>query len=89
VKLGIHNEPGAQRLTPFPPVEDLIDHCLKLLCDQNDRERAFVQFKPDEIIVLLVNNYGGLSNLELGALTHETISQLGMFSSIIDWLSKY
>ncbi|KAI1871040.1 hypothetical protein JX265_006080 [Neoarthrinium moseri] len=77
VGAGIHNEPGAQRLTPFPPVEDLISYCLKLLCDQNDSERAFVEFNAGDEVVLLVNNYGGLSNLELGALTDEAITQLG------------
>ncbi|KAH8682130.1 Dak1 domain-containing protein [Xylariales sp. PMI_506] len=77
VGAGIHNEPGAQRLSPFPSVEELISHCLKLLCDQTDSERAFVQFSPDDSVVLVVNNYGGLSNLELGALADEIIIQLG------------
>lgn len=77
VGAGIHNEPGAQLITPFPPVEDLISRCLALLCDPNDAERAFVKFNPDDEVVLVVNNYGGLSNLELGALTDEIIIQLG------------
>lgn len=34
-------------------------------------------FEKDDSVVLVVNNYGGLSNLELGALTDETITQLG------------
>ncbi|KAK7959331.1 uncharacterized protein PG986_004185 [Apiospora aurea] len=77
VGAGIHNEPGAQRLSPFPPVEDLVSHCLKLLCDPNDPERSFVEFHDNDAVVLLINNYGGVSNLELGALTDETILQLG------------
>jgi dihydroxyacetone kinase len=52
---------------------------LGLICDQNDRERAFVKFNKGDDTVLLINNYGGLSNLELGALTDETLSQLGKF----------
>lgn len=67
---------GAQRLSPFPAVEDLIQSCLKLLCDPNDTERCFVKFQSGDSTVLVVNNYGGLSNLELGALTDETIMQL-------------
>lgn len=55
----------------------MIDRCLRLLCDPNDVERAFVKFDPDDAIVLLVNNYGGLSNLELGALTNKALEQLG------------
>ncbi|KAG0650063.1 Dihydroxyacetone kinase [Hyphodiscus hymeniophilus] len=73
---GIHNEPGAQKVSPFPSVEDLISRLLHLICDQNDEERAFVKFNENDYTVLLINNYGGLSNLELGALTHETLEQL-------------
>lgn len=62
---------------------DLISQLLSLLCDQNDAERAFVKFNQNDDIVLLINNYGGLSNLELGALTQETLSQLGMSESEI------
>lgn len=74
---GIHNEPGAQRLSPFPSVEDLIDHLLKLVCDPKDPERGYVKFGDNDDVVLFVNNYGGVSNLELGALTQEIIEQLG------------
>jgi dihydroxyacetone kinase len=62
-------------------VGDLISQLLSLLCDQNDSERAFVKFNQNDDTVLLINNYGGLSNLELGALTQETLSQLGMSQS--------
>jgi dihydroxyacetone kinase len=67
---------GAQKISPFPSVEDLISRLLHLICDQNDKERAFVKFSKNDDTVLLINNYGGLSNLELGALTHETLGQL-------------
>ncbi|GAM83038.1 hypothetical protein ANO11243_010240 [Dothideomycetidae sp. 11243] len=76
VGAGIHNEPGAQRIAPFPPVEDLIEGCLKSLCDPADTERYFVTFEKDDAVVLVINNYGGLSNLELGALCDETLIQL-------------
>ncbi|KKK18797.1 hypothetical protein AOCH_006781 [Aspergillus ochraceoroseus] len=74
---GIHNEPAQMKISPFPAVEDVVNRCLDLLCDSNDAERAFVDFlnKEDEV-VLLINNYGGLSNLELGALTDEVLVQL-------------
>lgn len=64
-------------MSPFPSVEDLISQLLNLICDQDDPERAFVKFVEDDDTVLLINNYGGLSNLELGALTQETLAQLG------------
>lgn len=59
-------------------MENLISQLLNLICDQNDPERAFVKFNKNDDTVLLINNYGGLSNLEIGALTQETLSQLGM-----------
>ncbi|OHX00877.1 dihydroxyacetone kinase [Colletotrichum incanum] len=76
VGAGIHNEPGQQLLSPFPSVQDLIGRMLKLLCDPMDPERAFVTFVAGDETALLVNNYGGLSVLELGALTDEVQTQL-------------
>ena len=73
---GIHNEPGQQLISPFPSVEDLIERALKLLCDPTDPERAFVDFQAGDKVTLLTNNYGGLSVLELGALTDEVQKQL-------------
>ncbi|KAF4624111.1 hypothetical protein G7Y89_g14060 [Cudoniella acicularis] len=67
---------GAQKVSPFPSIEELISQLLTLICDQNDPERAFVKFNKGDDTVLLINNYGGLSNLELGALTQETLAQL-------------
>ncbi|OAA35505.1 dihydroxyacetone kinase [Beauveria brongniartii RCEF 3172] len=73
---GIHNEPGRRILTPFPSVDEIIKECLGLLCDQNDPERGFVKFDTGDEVVMLINNYGGLSVLELGALTDKVQSQL-------------
>lgn len=58
-------------------MEGLIQYCLKLLCDPADEERYFVTFEKGDSTVLVINNYGGMSNLELGALTDETLTQLG------------
>jgi len=68
---------GAQQISPFPSVEDLIGRLLSLLCDQNDPERAFVKFNKNDDVVLFISNLGGLSVLELGALTQEILAQLG------------
>lgn len=76
VGAGIHNEPGQLHVSPAPSVEDLIERCLKFLCDHSDTERAFVKFEPHNEIGLLINNYGGLSALELSALADETQCQL-------------
>ncbi|KAG5751207.1 hypothetical protein H9Q70_006130 [Fusarium xylarioides] len=79
---GIHNEPGQKLVSPFPTVESVIKACLALLCDQSDPERGFCKFAQDDEVLLLVNNYGGLSNLELGALVDEVQQQLASTWSI-------
>lgn len=62
---------------PHPSGEDLIAQMLDLILNQEDPERAFVKFKKDDQIVLLLNNQGGLSALEMGAIMDETLTQLG------------
>jgi dihydroxyacetone kinase len=54
----------------------LIQELLRYLLDENDKDRAFVKFTSDDEVALLINNFGGLSNLELEALTSLTISHL-------------
>ncbi|KAI3571651.1 Dak1 domain-containing protein [Fusarium oxysporum f. sp. albedinis] len=73
---GIHNEPGQQLISPVPSVEDLITRCLHLLCDRSDPERGFTTFGERHSVALVINNYGGLSPLELGALSDEVFTQL-------------
>lgn len=50
---------------------------LDLILNQDDPERAFVKFKKGDQLVLLVNNQGGMSALEMGAVVDETLTQLG------------
>jgi dihydroxyacetone kinase len=84
VGAGIHNEPGQQMISPAPTVESLVERCLQLLCDSSDPERGFVDFSnSQDKIALLVNNYGGLSVLELGALADEVNQQLKLRYEIV------
>lgn len=32
---------------------------LKYCLDSSDKDRAFVDFKPDDVVLLLINNFGG------------------------------
>ncbi|EEB09141.1 dihydroxyacetone kinase Dak1 [Schizosaccharomyces japonicus yFS275] len=66
--MGIHNEPGCRRISPIPKIDDLICDMLKQLLDQNDKDRAYVNIQKSDEVVLLVNNLGGLSVLEFGAI---------------------
>lgn len=72
--LGIHNEPG-EKMTPIPKVEDLIDTMYKKLLDKNDSERHYVDFGDNDEYVLLINNIGGTSLLELYTLAHFALAR--------------
>lgn len=67
--MGIHNEPGLHEISPMPSVEQLVADMLKYCLDPHDKDRAFVQFDSSDTICLLINNFGGMSNFELEALT--------------------
>jgi dihydroxyacetone kinase len=75
--MGIHNESGHERLAPAPPLKELIPKLLKMLTSTDDPERSFVPFhgKKDDV-VLLVNNLGGLSELELGGIVSQVREDL-------------
>ena len=70
--MGIHNEPGLHEINPMPPVEEVVGTMLKCCLDLDDKDRAFVDFKPDDVLLLLINNLGGMSAFELEALTTVT-----------------
>ncbi|KAI6778149.1 uncharacterized protein J7T54_007195 [Emericellopsis cladophorae] len=74
--MGIHNEPGCQVLDVKPSLESLLDSMLDLLLKANDADRGFVNFDDRENSVLLVNNLGGTSQLEMSAITHHTVLKL-------------
>lgn len=78
IGMGIHNEPGALKLEKIPSVSELIEsELLGLLLDQSDSDRAFVPFdKNSEESILLVNNLGGLSILELHYIAEVTLNAL-------------
>ncbi|KAK3076015.1 hypothetical protein LTR53_000192 [Teratosphaeriaceae sp. CCFEE 6253] len=67
--MGIHNEPGLHEKSPMPSVDEIVSDMLKYCLDSKDQDRAFVDFKPDDVVCLLINNFGGMSNFELEALT--------------------
>jgi triose/dihydroxyacetone kinase / FAD-AMP lyase (cyclizing) len=75
--MGIHNESGHERLSPAPPLKELIPKLLKMLTSKNDPERSFVPFQgTNDKVVLLVNNLGGLSELELGGIVGQVRKDL-------------
>ena len=49
----------------------------------DDPERAFVPFSTSDDYVLLVNNMGGTSTLEMYAIADETLLQLSKVPTIL------
>jgi len=73
IGMGIHNEAGSEQARLDLP--ELVTKMLAQLLDQSDKDRAFVNVNSNEV-VLLVNNLGGVSVLELGGITAEVVRQL-------------
>ncbi|CAE6466684.1 unnamed protein product [Rhizoctonia solani] len=72
VGMGIHNESGHSRIRPIPALPDLVDKLLGYLfaTPETDEDRAFLPWPKkgaSRNCVLLVNNLGGLSALELSS----------------------
>ncbi|KAG9312962.1 dihydroxyacetone kinase [Chiua virens] len=74
IGLGIHNESGHRRVSPVPPLNELIPNLIQTVTSTSDPDRSFVPFKNDgtDRVVLLINNLGGLGELELCAIVGET-----------------
>lgn len=73
VGMGIHNEAGSGRAKVDLP--ELVRTMLCQLLDSKDKDRAFLNVNSNEI-VLMINNLGGVSVLELGGITAEVVGQL-------------
>jgi dihydroxyacetone kinase len=78
IGMGIHNEAGFQRVSPVPPLSKLVQTLLDLLLSQSDLERGFlsIQGPGKDNVVLLVNNLGGVSELEMAGIAREAITAL-------------
>ena len=81
IGMGIHNEPGSERKTTDLPalVKTMLSYCL----ERSDKDRNFLDVSENDEVVLLVNNLGGVSVLEMGGITNEVVEQLAN-----DWKIK-
>lgn len=70
--LGIHNEPGEKM--PIPEIGNLVDTMYKRLLSA-DPERHYVDFDDDADHVVLINNIGGTSSLEMYAIAHHVLAR--------------
>ena len=74
VGMGIHNEAGSERTTAELPA--LVEKMLKYMLDPSDKDRAFLSVSKSDETVVLVNNLGGVSPLEMGGVANEVLEQL-------------
>ncbi|KAL8371793.1 hypothetical protein RB595_001540 [Gaeumannomyces hyphopodioides] len=75
IGMGIHNEAGSGRDRLELPA--LVARMLAQLLDQKDQDRSFVRIvSGSPKVVLMVNNLGGVSVLEMGGVTAEVVAQL-------------
>ncbi|KAM5344194.1 hypothetical protein ACJ41O_012731 [Fusarium nematophilum] len=70
--MGIHNEPGCYVLDPRPTLDGLLDRMLDMLLRADDEDRGFVNFEGERP-VLLLNNLGATSQLEMSAILHHIV----------------
>ncbi|KAI8140813.1 Dak1 domain-containing protein [Fennellomyces sp. T-0311] len=73
--MGIHNEPGFTKLKPLR-AKELVQRMVKMLVDQEDQERAYLALNHNSPVVLMVNNLGGISTLELNLVVKEAVESV-------------
>lgn len=77
--IGIHNEPGLEKLNSMT-IKPLVAHMLELLVNPKDEDHQYLSFNHNheekESVILLVNNYGGTSSLELNVIVKETVDYI-------------
>ncbi|KAI9598365.1 dihydroxyacetone kinase [Syncephalis fuscata] len=74
--MGIHGEPGCE-VIPLLPSRQLAQRMLAMVTatEETDSDRAFVSWSKEnkDSVVVLVNNLGGTSVLELSAFTNDVV----------------
>ncbi|THX60736.1 dihydroxyacetone kinase [Aureobasidium pullulans] len=80
IGMGIHNEAGSERTKADLP--DLVEQMLAHMLDEEDKERGFLRVSSEDETVVLINNLGGVSVLEMGGIATEVLDQLKKYHNI-------
>lgn len=75
--MGIHNESGIAKIS-LPSSAELVSKMLGYIIDTSDEDRAFLPYRHDgkDEVILLVNNLGGMSELELNSIANDAVKAL-------------
>ncbi|GAB5368146.1 hypothetical protein AAMO2058_001293300 [Amorphochlora amoebiformis] len=72
--LGIHGEPGAAKI-PLASADSLADNMIDIILDPSDG-RNYMNLQSGDSVVLLVNNLGSATALEISIFTKSVLSKL-------------
>ncbi|KAI7888576.1 Dak1 domain-containing protein [Mucor mucedo] len=74
IGMGIHNENGFLK-TDMMSAKDLVNKMMHMLLDQDDEDRSYLNLDTDKknSIIMLVNNLGGIAQLELSLAVKEAV----------------
>ncbi len=81
--MGLHNEPGAKKIQ-MESCESLVKEMIEQIMTSTEKagnsHATFVRGSAEgsDHVVLFINNLGGMSQLEMGAILNEVLNQLGM-----------
>jgi dihydroxyacetone kinase len=69
-------------------MSQLVDQLLQTILSTDDQDRSFVPFRPEggDKVICLVNNLGGLSELEMTSVTNEVSQKLRLKGLIVERL---
>jgi dihydroxyacetone kinase len=81
IGMGIHNEPGNQHIEATLP--ELVQMMIRQLLSPEDTDRHYVHITENDQVILLINNLGGVSMLELAGIVHEVCTQLKDFGLVL------
>ncbi|PVU96194.1 hypothetical protein BB560_005821 [Smittium megazygosporum] len=72
--MGIHNEPGF-KVSKYSSATEMVDNLVSSILNSKYFKKSISQNNSKELVVL-VNNLGAISNLELGLITKEVLGKL-------------
>jgi dihydroxyacetone kinase len=65
------------------PAKELVERMMAMLMDQNDTDRSFLKLSSGDFCVLLVNNLGGLSQLELNLVVKHAVEYILLKHNVV------